>query len=212
MASLRNRIIVLALLLLTTSSVVWIHRAVYGVWRPNATLHFPLLIGEWTGKEQVIAERMYNILEADSILSRRYSKGSGSIGFSLVFYKDNQVGFHRPESCLGGLGETVFDKGTVDIAVNGWNKKISVNELHYKGHRGERILYYFYTVDDYITDSYFLVRLKMLFEQLRFRRPAVALVEVYASVDPTGIHRTKERLKDFLRHLIPELPASLTAA
>ena len=210
MQKLTNRFIVLICLLVVTGSIVWLHRFLYAGWKPMQELPIPLKIGRWVGQEQPVAERVYKVLEADSVLIRNYFKGDNEIWFAVVFYKDNQVGFHSPEACFGGLGNKVFKEGTISVLIPEWNRTVKINQLRCKGPEGEKILFYFYEVGDFITDSYFKIRLKLLFDQLRFRRPGVALVELYSPVGSKGLDQAKDNLKDFLRHLIPQLPPCLS--
>ncbi len=210
MEKLRNRFIILICLLVVTGSIVWLHRFLYAGLTPKKELPMPLKIGDWVGQEQPVAERVYKILEADSVLIRKYLKGNSEIWFAVVFYKDNQVGFHSPEACFGGLGDKVFREESLDLLIPEWNRTVKVNELHYKGPKGSKILFYFFGTGDFITESYFNMRLKLLFDQLKFKRSGVALVEAYSPVGLNGIDHAKDNLKDFLSHLIPQLPSHLS--
>jgi EpsI family protein len=209
MEKLRNRFIVLMCLLLVTGLLVWSHRVLYGVWRPRNDFKVPLSVGPWAGREEGVGERVSRLLEADTVLIRDYFKGDEEIWFAAVYYKDNQVGFHAPEACFGGLGNQVFDEGDVKLYIKEWDRSVLVKKLHYKGEKGEKILHYFYMVNDSIADSEFKIRLRMLWEQLRFRRPGVALFEMYSPVGPKGTEQATENLKDFLVHLIPRLRVHL---
>jgi EpsI family protein len=93
--------------------------------------------------------------------------------------------------------------------VKEWGRAIRVKQLCYKGEDGERIVRYFYMLDDFVADSESKIRLRMLWEQLRFRRPGVALFEMYSPVGPKGTGQANENLKDFLVHLIPRLRVHL---
>jgi len=210
MEKFKNRFIVFICLLILTGVIIWIHKSLYAEWQQKQNLPIPLKIGKWVGQEELVTERVYKLLEADTVLIRKYFNGNNEIWFSVVFYQDNQVGFHSPEGCFGGLGEQVFKQGVVNLFVPEWNKTVKVNNLHYKGRKGEKILFYFYEVGDFITDSYFKIRLKILLDQLKFKRPGVALFELYSPVGVKGIDQTKDNLKDFLTHLIPRLPDYLS--
>lgn len=209
MEKLRNRLIILIALMLVSAAVVWAHHLAYGVWRPKADLSLPLKIGDWNGREGIVSDRVYGLLEADTVLIRSYFKKDQEIWFAVVYYKDNQVGFHEPESCFGGLGNQVFDEGTLNLFVPEWKKNMKVNQLHYKGTKEEKILFYFYEVGDFFSDSYFKIRLKMMSEQLKLKRPGVALFELYSPVRNGGTEQARKNLKDFLGYLIPQLPGYL---
>lgn len=209
MEKLKNRLIFLICSLTITSTIVWAHRSSYGVWRQGSTLRLPLNVGQWTGKEEIPTERIYRLLEADTVIIRKYFKGDNEIWFAGVYYRDNQVGFHRPEACFGGLGYKVFKEEVLNFYVPDWDRTVKINQLHYKGNGREKILYYFYEAGDYITESYVKMRVKMLSDQLGFKKPGVALFELYSPAGKGGVKRAKENLKDFLSHLIPKLPCYL---
>lgn len=207
MERLRNRLVVLLLLLGVSTGLVWAHHFAYGVWRPKSDLKIPLFVGEWRGRDKPVAKRVYELLEADTVIIRTYIKGNSSIWFAVVYYKDNQVGFHAPESCFGGLGNQVFDEGNLSLFIPRWNRSVKVNRRHYKGPKGEKILLYFYSTGEFITESYFKIRVQMLYKQLKFQKPGVALFELYCPVGPEGEGKAVACLKDFLSELIPLLPS-----
>jgi EpsI family protein len=166
----------------------------------------PLKIGDWVGKEEIVTDRVKDLLEADTVLISTYFKHGQMIWFAMVYYKDNQIGFHTPESCFGGLGNKVFAEPDKTVFIESENKKFKIKNLRYRGDKGDKVLYYFYQVDDYSTDSYLNIRLKLLREQLKLNRPGVALFEMYAGF---GEEKAIESLDEFVRSLVPILPSYL---
>ena len=71
----------------------------------NDISKIPLNIHPWVGKDVFLEERVYRILETESIIHRNYSTSQGSkIFLSIVHYPEIKVDFHTPEGCLGGQG------------------------------------------------------------------------------------------------------------
>ena len=74
MEKLKTRFIVLICLLAATGVIVRVHSFLYAVQKPKQNLSIPLKIGQWVGQEGTVSEEVYNILEADSVIIRKYFK------------------------------------------------------------------------------------------------------------------------------------------
>jgi EpsI family protein len=202
---LEGRIIILISLLLLTGAMVWIHWFLYVGQESGGNLAIPFHADQWVGKEQVVPDSVVDILQADSVMIRTYSNKDQWIWLALVFYKDNLLGFHAPESCFGGLGYTLRREKTIDLFIKKWNMTVKINNLRYSGSEDERVLFYYYQIGTFVTESYFKMRLAFFLERLRFKKPGVALVELYSPVSANGVRQAEENLQDFLSYFIPEL-------
>jgi len=195
---------VVAVLVITNLFIVY-HRYVISKLQPKLNFELPLIVGDWKGEEESVSIKSYQILEADTVLARTYSNEDKLIGFSAVFYSDNQVGFHKPESCSGGIGRKVFKEGVVEIFLNKLGKTIKVNQLKIRGQKGEGILLYFYKVGNYFSESYLKVRIRMLLDQLQFKAFDVCLFQIYSPVNFKNDESARTDLNHFLNDLAPYL-------
>ncbi len=94
----------------------------------------PLTLGEWQGKSYPVQERILQILNTEYILDRDYVNGDGRHMFlSIVYYPDNKIGFHNPESCNTGAGSKIIQKDILTIHDRGRHNRtegFKVNRRH----------------------------------------------------------------------------------
>lgn len=179
------------------------HAYMYSHWKVTHEFEIPLRIGDWIGQEIEVKKDVLDILEADTVLIRFYNKGNDQIWFAVVYYKDNQVGFHTPEACFGGLGNKVFKEKDRKFYIDELKESVVLNQRKYIGNKGDKILYYFYETGDYLTKSYINTRIKMMTEQIKFKKPAVGLFEMYANIIEGNEDDARKKLDDFVQKLIP---------
>ena len=70
---------------------------------------FPRKIDGWIGVDFRYPRRVYEVLEADIILSRAYSK-DGSIIWMDIINSDKRKSFHDPRVCYGSRWNIVHEK------------------------------------------------------------------------------------------------------
>jgi len=91
---------------------------------------FPRKIDGWSGVDFRYPERIYEMLEADIILSRAYSK-DGSIIWVDIINSDKRKSFHDPRVCYGGSWN-IINESVVEIPMSSSTvifEKIYVNRL-----------------------------------------------------------------------------------
>jgi len=165
----------------------------------------PLTLGSWEGKNFPVSERILQILETEYILDRDYVNKEGRhVYLSIVYYPDNKIGFHNPESCNTGEGSKIIKKDVLPIGKKE-SAGLKVNRLILERTQGNKVILYFFVSGDYITHDYFNFRLHMMKQQMGFRRPSGAQVQVHSVIAP-DLNTTVPIMEDFIRKLAPLLP------
>ncbi|MEJ2253370.1 MAG: EpsI family protein [Nitrospirota bacterium] len=168
----------------------------------------PLSIGAWKGRDFEVDKRTRDILETDYILNRTYTNPHGDrLTLLVVYYPDNKLGFHRPEACNVGAGSQIEQRGVHAVNVRTGDSgadTLDVNELVMGGSSGDKIIFYFFVSGKYMTNNYLQFRLHMMKQQLGFRIPSGAQVQIHGSIRG-GVDHTVSVMEDFVRSLKPLL-------
>lgn len=172
----------------------------------------PLALGHWQGKNYPVDERILRILETEYILDRQYLNRAGNqVYLSIVYYPDNKIGFHNPESCNTGEGSKIIKKDIFSLggpnstaSLNGFR----VNRLILERMKGNKVILYFFASGNYMTHDYFKFRLHMMKQQMAFKRPSGAQIQIHGTIT-TDLTQTVEVMGDFVQHLAPLLPEYL---
>lgn len=165
----------------------------------------PLNFEEWRGQDLRVSDNVFKILQTQSILVREYRNDTGDkVTLAVIYYPDNQISFHAPESCLGGIGYTITQEGvhTVEFS-NSPFEAIDVKWLNYQQSQTHEFIYYFYATHDYSTPHYLSFRWQMLINQLKHRRTNGALIRVSTPIQPNLSPEIV--LQEFLTKVFPFL-------
>lgn len=173
----------------------------------------PLTLGEWQGKSYPVQERILQILNTEYILDRDYVNGDGRHMFlSIVYYPDNKIGFHNPESCNTGAGSKIIQKDILTIHDRGRHNRtegFKVNRLILQRIHGDKVILYFFVSGDYMTHDYKKFRLRMIKKQMAFQRPSGAQIQIHSNI-VIDLKTTLWAMEDFIQNLIPLLPDYLS--
>jgi len=173
----------------------------------------PLTLGGWQGKSYPVKERILQILETEYILDRDYVNGDGRHLFlSIVYYPDNKIGFHNPESCNTGEGSKIIQKDVLSIGKQNPTNQLDdfkVNRLILQRMQGNKVILYFFVSGNYMTHDYKKFRLHMMKQQMSFRRPSGAQIQIHSNIVP-DIKTTIAVMEDFIQNLAPRLPDYLS--
>jgi EpsI family protein len=201
--------LILLILLVITAGFVFIDRSLSKSPQTIGLDNLPLTLGEWQGKSFQTDERIMRILQTEYILDRNYTNSTGwNVYLSIVYYPDNKIGFHNPESCNTGAGSKIIRKDVLSIT-NGKSEDFKVNRLILERTQGNKVILYFFVSGNYITHDYLKFRLHMMRQQMGFRRPSGAQVQIHSAIgaDP---NTAVPILEDFIRSLAPLLPDYLS--
>jgi len=85
---------------------------------PAALARFPLQIGDWTGEDVPLDEKVVRATDTDAHLNRQYSRHGGleAISFYIASgVKARDLMPHRPEVCYTGSGWTLMDRRSAEL-------------------------------------------------------------------------------------------------
>jgi EpsI family protein len=169
---------------------------------------FPFTVGNWRGTPYMVEDRVKELLETDYILSRDYVSEKGEhVYLSLVYYPDNKIGFHNPESCNTGVGMKVLEERLVPLTVplaGGRQQQIELNMLVLGREEPTKVIYYFYLTGDAMTGKYSTFRWEMMQQQMRFKRPSGAQVQLHIPIRGSK-EDTRKLVENYMTSLAPVL-------
>lgn len=169
---------------------------------------FPLTVGEWRGISYTVEDRVKDILDTEYILSRDYVSPQGEHVFlSMVYYPDNKIGFHNPESCNTGVGMKVLEEKIVPVNISmraGGQKQIDLNMLVLGQDVPAKVIYYFYLTGDTMSGKYAAFRWQMMRQQMQFKRPSGAQVQLHIPVRGS-VEGTRDLVTRYMNALAPDL-------
>jgi hypothetical protein len=120
---------------------------------PEILKEFPIRIGDWTGTEIPLDEKIIKATDTDARISRNYSKlNSQSVVWFYVAFgvKARDLMPHRPEVCYIGAGWTLTEKSSVDLQTEN-GQVLPVSIIKFK--RGTLNYEYMLVLDYYIVDG-----------------------------------------------------------
>ena len=210
----RKKLSIILLLLVIAAVMVFIDDRFSTGAAPVNLNQLPVQIGEWKGRNYPPDERVMQILGTEYILDRDYANREGShVYLSVVYYPDNKIGFHNPESCNTGEGSKITKRDVHSIGNGNKSKKsknvFKVNRLILERTRRDKVIFYFFVSGSYVTNDYFKFRLHMLKQQMTFRRASGAQVQIHSMIAP-DLNTTVPIMDDFVRNLAPLLPDYLS--
>jgi EpsI family protein len=203
----KKLLILCALLLLTGGFVFVDERISSGLVAVNVVEKLPLSLGGWRGTAFPVEQRVKDILDTEFIISRDYmDQGGRHVFLSMVYYPDNKIGFHNPESCNTGVGMKVLDNRLVPLRlpVGSPDRDLVVNRLVLGTEDPVKVIYYFYVTAAAMTGNYPKFRWEMLKQQLAFKRPSGAQVQIHLPVGGS-VEETLPLTEEFAAALVPVL-------
>ena len=155
-------------------------------------------------------ERIERILETKNLFFRDYINGEGKHVFlSVVYYVDNKIGFHNPESCNTAVGSYVVKRDVLDLHLErplSNSEVFSVNRLIMGGIKTDKVILYFYVAGNHLTHDYLKFRLHLLKQRMAFQRPGSAQIQLHSDVE-LGTDGTTAIMVNFLKELVSYLQA-----
>jgi len=208
-----TRYLILLILLAITAGFVFIDGSLSKSARAIDLEKLPLALGGWRGKSYPVEERILRILETEYILDRDYVNGDGKhLYLSIVYYPDNKIGFHNPESCNTGAGSKIIQKDVLPIGNQNPNTQqdgFKANRLILQRTQGDKVILYFFVSGNYMTYDYLKFRLYMMKQQMSFRRPSGAQIQIHSAII-SDLKTTVSVMEDFIQNLVPLLPDYLS--
>lgn len=211
MEKFKTRYLIVLVLLLLTSIYVLFNSFSSSQSLLAEVEKIPLSIANWSGEKIAIDKKTFDILGTNSVIMREYKNKEGQIVWlSIVYYLDNRVGFHHPESCYGGVGYTIVDDRVEVIEILGERSCIiQAKVLHSRRENSEKLIIYFFEAGGFITPSYLELRKRMMLNQVKFKRHSGTMVRFSTPILNGNADEAFNTLKDFMSELVPILPRYL---
>ncbi|HUA88720.1 MAG TPA: VPLPA-CTERM-specific exosortase XrtD [Steroidobacteraceae bacterium] len=176
---------------------------------------FPMRVGEWRGRRQLLDSIYLDTLKLDDYLLADYVPDAASaadavpVNFYVAYYASQRTGqsAHSPRSCLPGGGWRILDFGPYRLPGDGPAAGLKVNRaVVQQGDSRELVYYWFQERGRDITNEY-LVKWYLLRDAIVRNRTDGALVRL---VTPIAVNEKPEladaRLASFAGTFLPRLP------
>lgn len=129
---------------------------------PDALGRLPLQIGDWTGVDVPMDEKLVQATDTDAHLNRRYTRRGGldTVSFYVASgVKARDLMPHRPEVCYTGAGWTLVDRRSVELPLNA-AVKLPCNVLQFS--RGALNTEKIVVLDYYLVDGQYCADVSLL--------------------------------------------------
>jgi exosortase D (VPLPA-CTERM-specific) len=173
---------------------------------------FPMAIGEWKGRTEVMDRIYIDALKFDDyVMADFVNDRQQSVNFYVAYYGSQRKGesAHSPRSCIPGGGweiTSLTQRVIPGATVAG--RPIRVNRtVIQKGEEKQLVYYWFQQRGRVITNEY-LVKWFLFWDALTRNRSDGALVRLTAYVKPGGdLEAADKQLVEFTQAVAPKLPA-----
>lgn len=200
-AFLKKYVIVSLLLALAASSVSLYKIASRITVIPVDIFKLPLKIGLWEGKDIPMDNEIYQALQTRSVILREYSNpGGDGIVLTIVYYSGNRVELHLPERCSVGQGSDIIERSKEDVIIDSNTGAITANKLMVKIPGGKQVILYYFQDGNFLTPSYFALRLHMISNKLHGKPNSGALIKFSAFIK-NNADETTDILKQFIKEI-----------
>ncbi len=181
----------------------------------KAFLNFPTTLGSWQGRNDYLTQFYLNELKLTDyvIINFIQSETRSSVNFYSAYYQSQRKGavVHSPRSCIPGDGWQIssFEQREIpDLQVD--DQALQVNRaIIQKGESRQLVYFWFHQRGRMITNEY-MVKWYLFYDAITMNRTDGALIRLVTPVDKVeDIAVADQRLHQFLKDLLPELPAYL---
>ena len=185
----------------------YMHLPIEAVKTPEDFAHFPLVIGEWQGHQELTALAELSELGADGIVSMQYLSGSGEevdlqVGYFEFQRQGKELAGDRVERFL--LGDNAPDQEYVGL------DGLQVRRIARRQGNGYRMVLCWYEVDGRSFGSPWRVMLQSMQDGLLHRRTNGAVVMIAADyAAPERFSQTRQQLEAFAKSVIPAVKTAL---
>jgi len=173
---------------------------------------FPLVVGDWRGREEPVEQIFLDALKTDDEFMGIYQKGNSaadSVGLWVAYYAAQRTGVsaHSPRACLPGGGWKIetFDQYTIDnVQADGGS--LTVNRTVIGMGEARQLVYYWFEARGRKQTNEYMVKWFIFWDSLTRQRTDGALVRVTTFVsDAALLPEAAVRLENFIRTVNPKL-------
>jgi len=175
--------------------------------RGNRLEQLPLKLQHWEGQRLPLEERVYKILDTDTVVVNRYTNGSEFVHLSVVYYAEAKVEFHPPEACNSSRGDAVVNHGFRELTADPHriSPPVQVNVFSVARVNGNQDLYYyFFKTGDLSGDSYLNLRIRMAMNRFLAKNKSGAMI-VLSTPIVKGMEVSMQVLDRFFLDIYPEI-------
>ena len=172
---------------------------------------FPLVVGDWRGKEQGMEQQFLDKLKLDDYLMARYVRGNdvAPVELYIAYYESQRKGasVHSPRACLPGGGWQIDDFSEFAVTdVGPANATLNVNRSIISMGKDRQLVYYWFQQRGSNITNEYLVKWYIFWDSLTQNRTDGALVRLVTYVpDSVDIKEADERVQEFIREIDPTL-------
>jgi exosortase D (VPLPA-CTERM-specific) len=175
---------------------------------------FPLVHGDWMGREDYIAPDVLSVLKLSDYFIANYRETGNSrpVNFYMAYYASQRKGasVHSPRSCIPGGGWQIksLDKQVLPFSPVGSDEPLAVNRLIIQKGEIRQLVYYWFQQRERIITNEYAAKWYIFWDSLTKNRTDGALVRVTSIVgDGEDIAVADEYLQKFVMKFMPLLPA-----
>jgi len=171
---------------------------------------FPVTVGDWRSEDLEFEDAVYQELEADATLVRRYTRDDGATAwFVVVFHQNDRYGAHDPVVCYTAHGWKVTDRGTLPLRRAAG--AIEAQWIRLRAGDAERLaLYWWYTAGDLATGDRDEFMARMASSGIRSNTTFGAFMRVSAVVENGDLAAAQALAREFAEAALPHLTEVFT--
>lgn len=164
---------------------------------------FPLVIGDWKGKRDVMEQIYIDTLKFDDYIMVDYSDDSGNkINFYAAYYGSQRKGesAHSPRSCIPGGGWQIKTHETKNIPLGSAGESMQVNRLVIQKGAYRQLVYYWFDQRGRTITNEYLVKWYLFQDSIMRNRSDGALVRLVVQVpEGSDLSKADQQLTEFVR-------------
>lgn len=183
----------------------------------NEFIVFPLLRGEWVGRETSLDQETLGVLKLTDYIIADYQHPDEAmpVNFYVAYYESQKKGssIHSPRSCIPGGGWEITELTEEKVGEPLGFSDLNVNRMIITLGEKRQLVYYWFAQRGRVVTSEYLAKWYLLVDGLTMQRSDGALVRLVTPVPPgSDIAESDARLQQFLRDFYPILPRYLPGA
>jgi len=160
----------------------------------------------WESVDLSFEDVVYEELEADDTLVRRYSNAAGeSVWFVIIFHQNRRYGAHDPEICYESHAWAILDRGLLKLSRDGGGFDANVLLVERAGSR-RLVLNWWYTAGDLATADRDRFMSRMASSGIKENVTFGAFIRASTEVLGDDVDAAGDVLRRFCESLLPHLP------
>jgi exosortase D (VPLPA-CTERM-specific) len=171
---------------------------------------FPMGLGSWVGRSQVMEPMYVQALKFDDYLLADYvdsGRRVGPVNLYVAYYRSQHSGqsVHSPKTCIPGGGWEITSFDRIPMTGAPFHDPRANRAVIQKGDQRQVVLYWFQQRGRMIANEY-LVKAYLLWDAVTRHRTDGALVRLTSAVQPgESVREAESRLVAFAATMQPEL-------